>query len=462
MAFAGRLVVPRVLGEQRYGQLSYIESITLLVTTLLALGADTYIRIEVANRPERALDFARPLAQIRATAGVVLAVGFAAGFGLTSDRLEIGLVAMVFGLGQLAVVLGQTQASYLHAVHRVGAVSASAIVSKFLWLVVLLTLLGSGVRLLAVPIAMLAAEIFRNLWLRRAFRRELGVPHRAPWSSAVRVVRSSLPFYVDSINLAFNNYTVPIILGIVASDREVGLLAAATTAITVPMFFAPVLSWVLTPTLSNLNAVDPSQMWRRTAEFLDATFVTVCVAAAAVAGLAGPVMRLLFGGGFGDGGAALAVLAVGMPATFLAMVLAIALSCDGRGWVVAKVNLATMLAMVALAFAAVLFGRRHGDGAAALGGAIGITVAEWITPIVLWAACRPGRPTRRRLLHLGVTIVGGAGLAVAGLTSSPVLFRSLGVSALGLAVALEAPALVRTARDVLLPRGEPDASASSG
>ena len=183
VAFAGRLLVPRVLGNERYGELAYIESLTLLVTTLLAFGTDTYIRTAVARQREHALEFARPLAMGRLIGGSALAGVFGIAFARGSSSVEQGAIATLYMLGQLTQLLGQTQAAYLHAIQKVKAVSLSSVVSKLVWFSLLAVMMGAGVRLLAVLIALLGAESLRLWWLTRAFHAELGVPARAPFSA---------------------------------------------------------------------------------------------------------------------------------------------------------------------------------------------------------------------------------------------------------------------------------------
>ena len=86
----------------------------------------------------------------------------------------LGVAALVFGLGQIAIVLGRTNAAYLQARQDVRIVSISAVATKILWLAILLILFAGGVELMAIPIALLVSEVLRTWWTGEKFARTTG------------------------------------------------------------------------------------------------------------------------------------------------------------------------------------------------------------------------------------------------------------------------------------------------
>ncbi len=88
IALIVRLYVPRVLGPDRFGHLSFAEAFTTTAFVTLGLGVDTYIRKEVSVRPEHASDF---------IGGVVaLRIGFAA-------LIFIGMDLVLQGMGKARI-----------------------------------------------------------------------------------------------------------------------------------------------------------------------------------------------------------------------------------------------------------------------------------------------------------------------------------------------------------------------
>jgi O-antigen/teichoic acid export membrane protein len=453
LAFAGRLMLPRVLGQSRYGELSFIESVTVLTMSLLSGGVDTYIRRDVAARPEHASDFMRPLARLRLGTGVAMAAIFSIAFLLTEGSVERSLVAGAFGLGQVALLLGQTNASYLHAIRKVGPVSVSTVVTKVLWFVVLLTLLQVGPTLLALPVALLASEVLRNIWLRRFVRREFGPPHAAPVRAATKVLRSSLPYYLDAVNGQFTVYCLPIALGLLASSESVGLYAAASMAMSIPFLFAPLFGPVLLPIFARLYLQGDEVLWRRIRELVDTTIVVVAAAGVLLLAGANLVITVLFGEEFRSAAPTFGVMAVSMPATFLAMLLAGGCISDGRGWQSTRINIGTMIGMVGAGLLAIALVDDSEPGASAVAAALVLVTAEWITVAWLWIRRPFGALSTTTLIELGIVVVGG-GVSAAGHIWSDSFEIGVWVGA-GLAVlvmACELPRLRVKVADILAQR----------
>ncbi len=449
LAFGGQALIRRKLGTSLFGDLSFIESIVLLVASSLSLGIDTYIRREVTLRPGHAAEFARPLLRIRAAALGVLSITAGVWFGLTSHSMSRAWLAAVFCLAQGVVVLGQTSAAYLHASDQMRGIMTSSVVVKVIWLAAVVLLLLGPSPIFAAPVALLASELVRNVWLRH-----LAPVHdaTASYGAALQVVRRSIPYSLDSINLAFTGYAVPAVLGFVATKEESGFFSTARQLMSVPMFFLPILSWVLTPVFARLFHHSREQLWTRVGDLLQVALTPLLCTASAIIPLIRPVTTLIFGAEFGASVRPSALLALGITPTFLTVVLAGALIAEGRAWTVTTVNLVTMVGMVVTSTVAVSLVSATARGDASAAGALALVLWEVITCVVLWRLGRLAPPVPRVAFELALAFAGGIVLAIDELgdhRSAPRIV--VGLAMIAVALAMSMPRALRLVRDLTRP-----------
>ena len=452
VATLGQIAVRRTLGADRFGTLSFVESVSLLAACIFSLGVDGYIRREVAIRPTHALEFARPLDRLRI--GIVLAVATVCALlfaGTDGPREQITLV-FVYVVAQGAVALGQTGAAYMHAVQRVGGLTISSIVTKLSWLGLLLVALLGPSPLFAAPLALLISETGRNIWLRRLFHRHIGHPERASVRSVFPVVRAASPFYVDSINLALTNNVIPTVLGLyVAADdhAEVGFLSTAQLALSAPLFAVPILIWVLNPLFARLHQGSPERMWRLARTVVDRLMIPTSVAAVLTAAIAVPLVTIVFGDDFRPTALPLIVMAVSLPLTYVAVALAGALIADGRAWEVTRVNLVTMTAQTLSAFMVFPLVRDQPDGHPAMWGAAVLVFWEVVTVIWLWRKAHlPGLPGRT-IVELLALCAAFVLVVVAEFGTETAVALSAGLVIVLVVVAFELPRTGRFIRQML-------------
>lgn len=450
IAFAGQVVLRRALSLDDFGVVSTIEATSLIVVSMLSLGVDTFVRKEVSNRPGLALEFARPLATARWAAAVALAAILGVAFWAASGELERGVLAAVFCLAQAAVILGQTSAAYLHAVHRVGGVSVSSIVTKALWFAALGAALLGPSPIFAAPIALLLSELFRNRWLGTLFHREIGRPQRAPLAAVGPVLRGSMPYYVDSVNLALTSYAIPALLGLLTSTDESGLFSTARQLMQVPMFYLPVLAWVLGPAFAQLRQHSSTLLWTRTQAVLESYVVVAVAGACLLAPVIPTALRLVFGAKWVDATDATVAMAPGLAFTFVAVLLATALIADDRGWTVTKVNLWTMLGLVLSVVVPLASANFTTPGQAATIGALLLTGWEGLTAVVLWRLARIGWPSARVLALLALSCTAGTIVVAREIGAAvPGGLWIASIAALAGAVVVSVPDIVRQAKLLL-------------
>jgi O-antigen/teichoic acid export membrane protein len=454
LAFAGRLLLPTLLSADDFGRLTFIESATIMVMSFVAFGADTYIRREVSARPEHARDFGRPLTIIRLVAGSLVAGVFGLVFGVIAGSGKEAVIAALFALGQVALTIGQTNAAFLQAAHNVNWVTIMTVAAKVLWFVLLVGLLAPGAGMLALPIAFAVSETARALQLRRAVRAEYGSWPKQPLANAFTVIRKSVPFYIDAINLTFTMYNFPIILGLLSGDAdEAGYYGLASLILSVPMMFAPLFSWVGIPVLARLHAVDRDLMWRRVTMIVD-TLLVVFFAGGVFILLGADLVMAVFGDKYDPAVPALAMLAFSLPATFLATVLGGAYVTDGRGWQNTRVNVVTMVGMTVAAIVTTAVAGDTIEGRAAWLTAAVVVVGEWIT--VAWLFLMRGihRLSAVTLARLGVLVAAAALGGVDRIANGSVGTLSLVAAVLTVAMTVWAlPGVLRTGK-VLVGRAD--------
>ena len=433
VAASGQILVRRVLGADRFGVLSFIESISLLVACSFSLGVDSYIRREVAIRHAHALEFARPLAWLRVAMSLVVATVCAVGFAIATGSGERVLLVFVYVIAQGALAQGQTGQAYLHAVERVGGLTISSIATKFAWLGLLVAGLLGPSPLFAAPFALLISETFRSTWLHRLFVRHIGHPDASSRRATTRVVRAATPYYVDSINLSLTNNIIPAVLGLFAageSHQEVGFLTTAQLAMSAPMFAVPILIWVLNPLFARLRDESAERLWRLVPRVIDRMIVPTGIVAVATAGIAVWLVTTVFGEDYRATALPLVMLSISMPLTYVAVALAGALVADGRAWSLTRVNLVVMVLQTAAAFVIFPIVGDHRPGHPALWASGILVLFELMTAVWLWHIARIGVMRLRTLVEV-IALCGAFVLVVVaeyGVASGPTLLVGIAIT----------------------------------
>lgn len=448
LGLVGRLFVPNLLGRDRFGELALYESVAAIVMSVVGFGLGSYIQKEVSVRPEHAADFATPLGRLRLGGGLVLSLGVAAVFWAIRDG-DAAVVALLFCLAYLALALGGTNQSFLSAIQRLGTASTAGVVAKVLWFLVLIVGLSIEPLLVIVPSALLLSETVRTVWLGRSLRRYFEPDRHAPMGNALRVIKESSPYYVNTLNVVFMSFSVPVILSIGAGKGATGLFSAAAVIQGIPMLFAPVMLSVLTPVLSKLRNVDEALMWARVRTLLDHVMVPLAALGVAVFGLSELMVGLLLRKAeYEPAVAAFSWMGLAIPATYMAVMLACAFVCDNRGWQNTRINATTMVMVVAgvVAVTTVLEGA---PGTVAAGAAAVLTVGEWTTVTWLLLARRPGRMSIGTTVKLTALVAAAALIGVGRWGAEATWMRYGGVAIAVIIVITELPRMLRFVRTLM-------------
>lgn len=398
IALIVRLTLPRALGPETFGVVSFADALTATVFVLLTFGVDTYIRKEVAVRERHADEFFGGLLLLRALLAALLLLGLAVAMALSEQPLETRHAVYLFGVGQFFFVANNTFAALLHARARVAGLSVVSVASKLLWGVAVAVALLGGAGARAVAAAFLLSEGIRACALLWRSRRDAQLRLTLRPRAALTVAAASLPFFVTVIAQTVCTRIGATLLGFHASVEEVGFYGAGWTLGGMALLLAPMINWVLMPMLSQAGAISQERMFehaRHAAELILAVATPMALVLALGADL---WVSWLFGQAYAPAVPALRIMAPVFVLTYLAMVNSICLVTMGKAWLVTRVSVGTLILNPLLILILVPLTTLHlGPGGPGVGAALALLGAEAV------AAGRLLHATRGRTFDLPAT-----------------------------------------------------------
>ncbi len=450
-----RLFMPRYLGPDRFGLLSFADGIAATAVGCLSLGVDTYVQKEIPLRPRHASDFMGGVVVTRAllTLGVILTLQL---LPWASRDEELASLLAAFAVGYLFFAMNGTYACLLQANATVDELALANTAVKIVW--------GAGIGaglvlrlpLLSLALVFAASEAVKVFLLHMAARRHLRLRLRFDARGTWAVMRGSLSFYGASLVQTLGARLDIVLLGFLASDVDVGWFAAAWTLAGITLLLAPLMLSVLLPLLTRLQAQSPPAMLdlvRRSLELI----VVVGTPTALLVGLGADLwVRLAFGRAFAPSAESLRILAPMFVLTYVNILLWMTLLVRGGLWRLTAVSVVGIAVGVPAALVTVpLLGRLLGPGGAGAGMATSILVREVVVVACLIAL--GGReafdPPRRRVVARSLVAALGAGvvhLALAPLTDWRVVPAVLTYLALAIQLGALKPRVVAAlVRDVL-------------
>lgn len=376
--------MPRALGPEGFGVVTFAKSSTAACFVLTALGLDTYIRKEVTNRHEHSRDFFGGVYWLRlALSAVILAAmcGVAVASGRRGDTLE---AIFCFGLGQVFLTSNSTSAAFLHATDRTGGVALMSVASKLLWAAGIGLGFVMGQPLRAVGVSFAVSELVKAVVLARLARRHLELPLSIDVGATRAVLVASLPFFLAQVSTTLSSRLDVTLLGYLAGDREAGLYYAAFNVAGLALLVTPLIAAVLTPLAAKAAAQSEEALlfvMRRALELVLGVAVPVTLALALGADL---MVATIYGGEFAATVPTLRLMSLMFVLTFAAMVATTALVRLGRSWLSTWVTLGGVLVQVVLSV--VLIPRFGGAGGAGYATALAVIVGEAVVAATLLAA----------------------------------------------------------------------------
>ncbi len=406
IALLVRLLVPRYLGPELFGTLSFADAFTTTFFVALGLGADIYVRKYVAVRTEHASDFFGGTFVLRvlmsgAIVGVMVIV-----LNVTGRPPAVRHLVYLFAGAQFLINANATLAAMLHARGRVGGMSVLSVLTKFAWGGGILFALLTGGGLMGIAFAYVVAESIKCVGLFTLARRHLGLVFRVDPRATKAMIISSLPFYLnDFATTGYGKLDVSL-LAFFVTDREVGWYAGASAIAGLTLLVTPLIGWVLMPTFARAAERSRAELFeriRRSAELI----LTVAIPVSLIVILgAGVFVRFLFGEAFAPAALALRILAGTFVVTYIAIVYAISLLMLDRAWTLTVISIFGLVVNVTLNLLIV----RHsvemfGPGGGGAGCALAMLGTEIFVSTCMIAVVGREAFDRRALVMVGKSLV---------------------------------------------------------
>ena len=406
IALAIRLLLPRYLGPVRFGTLNFADGFTTAFFIVLNLGADQYIRKEVAVRPSHASEFYGGVVAIRVALGLAVMAAMAIVLGVTGREPEIQWLVLLYGLTQFFVTSNATLSALLHAKGRVGAMSVLAVATKVIWAAGVLVAMVTGAGLWAYAVSYLASESVETFVLYGLARAHLGLRFRVAWPSTKVMLLASLPS-ITSSSLAQTAYAKldVSLLEFMAGSEEVGWYGAAQTVAGLTLLITPLIGWVLMPMFARAAASSREELDEQLRRSLELILV-IAIPASLVINLGAELWtHIIFGAAFAPAAPALRILATMFVLMYVSIIYAQALIMLERAWTLVVISVVGLVANVALNLVLIPFSlRTFGPGGGGTGGALAIFGTEIVVATCLIGSVGRGAFDRRNVVAIGKSL----------------------------------------------------------
>lgn len=432
VALLVRLYLPRHLGPELLGVLSFAEGFTAAFFVVLTMGVEMYIQKEIPVRPEHASDFFGGIVAVRLVASAFVFAAMAVVMGLSHRPAAVQTVVLLFGLAHLVMSINASFAALLHASREVSGLAVVNIASKVLWG------LGIGLALLlrlglpGIASALLCAEVLRMAALVVLVRRHLALRVRLDLAAVKVVILASLPFYVNQMAFTIYAKVDVTLLTLLSSDAEVGYYGSAANLAGLALLLSPLVTSVLLPLLSRAARRSPEEMYSILQRAIEVVLLAVLPVSLLMGVGADVWTATLFGPAFTPATTSLRILSPIFVLTYVAMISASCLVLLGRAWTVAGISLAALALSPALHVLLISWGKGAlGPGGAGVGAATTLLVTEASVTTALTIAV--GRRSFSRATALSI---GKAVLSAAIVVAVDLALRPLGPARLAVDMAL--------------------------
>lgn len=414
VAVAVRVVLPRALGPDVFGVYQFADAFSATAFMLTHLGVETYVRKEVATRPEHATEFFGGMLVARLALSAVVMVGATAVLIAGGKGRQVCELALVLGAAQVLVNLNGVYGALLHSKGTVDGLSILNVVSKLLWGagIGVALLLGTGV--MGVAVALLASETLRTGALALLSRRHLMLRMRLDRRATTMMLAASLPYYLASLAQTVYSKIDISVMSFMTNDREVGWYGAASNVAGVSLLLSPLIGWVLLPLTARAAARSEDALTalsRRSMELILMAAIPVSLLLFLGADV---LVATLFGAQYAPAARSLRVLAPLFMLTYAAMVSGSMLIRLDRGWALTWISVAGGVASPLLnVWLIPRTAARFGAGGAGVGAGIALIATELGTTIVMTALLGGRAFDRRSIVALAKALGACAATALA-------------------------------------------------
>ncbi len=409
IALTIRMMLPRYLGPTRFGSLSFADGFTTAAFIVLGLGADSYIRKEVAVRPAHASDFFGGIFALRVGLGALVLLAMAAVLRQTGRSGDVMGLVMLYGVTQFFVSANATFSAILHAKGRVGAMSVLAVVTKVVWAVGVLLAMATGARLWAYAASYLASEAIETVVLYRLAAAHVGLRLRVDRRATGAMLLAALPYYVQLFaTTAYGKLDISL-LEFMGNTEEVGWYGAATAVASLTLLVTPLIGWVLMPMFARAAARSREELDAQVRRSLE-LILSVAIPAGLMIQVGADVwVRFMFGEAFAPAAGALRILAPMFVVMYVGIIYSIALVMLERAWALVFIALGGLVVNVTLNLLLIRFSMRlFGPGGGGTGCSLAMLATEiFVTSCMLGLLGRGGFD-RRSTLAIAKSVGAGA------------------------------------------------------
>jgi O-antigen/teichoic acid export membrane protein len=340
IAIAIKFLMPRYLGPASYGTLSFADGFTATFFVALSLGAESYVRKEVAVRPSHGSDFFGGTLVLRAALSVAILGAMAIVMRATGRPVQVRNLVYLFGVAQFFVSVNATLSALLHARGRVDGISALAVATKIVWAAGVVAAIATGAGLWAFAAAYLASESIESVVLYALARRHLGLVFRVDPAATRTMMVCSLPYFLNGCATGAYGKLDVTLLGILGTSREVGWYVAAASITGLTLLITPLIDWVLTPVFARGAARSRADLYAHIRQSTEPILAVAIPAALFVSVGADLWLRLLFGHAFAPAALALRILAASSVIIYVAIVYGMTLVMLERAWTLTFISIA--------------------------------------------------------------------------------------------------------------------------
>jgi O-antigen/teichoic acid export membrane protein len=438
LGFLATVHLARTLGSESFGGVIIGLSVLSYALWFSDLGLTTLGTREMA-RPREAREHSP--GEILTTRLILSLIVFIAMQGVALVLYPTGATRTVVALYLLTVpAYALSLEWYFQGAQRFGLFTLSKFVTTAVYFTAIILAVAGPADAPLVPLFNCLGALVAATILLAARRDERLIPAGFSMRRFTTILRHAGTIGVGGIFAQTVQLLPPIILGLMATDADAGVLGAAMKIVFVILMIDRVFAAIFLPAISKLFAAGPE----RVREHLELALALIIVLgfgmAALVTAHARDIMRLVYNDSYRGGALALAIMSWFAAATLVNSVFAYGLIGAGeeRAYLRATVTGGSIAALLTVAMIAAW---------GLTGGAIAMTAGEVVMVILAWLAFRRRIPLRfARPLVVAALLAAGIVAAAHALDMTAIWFAPL----LGIAFLLAAYLLGAFRRDDIL------------
>jgi O-antigen/teichoic acid export membrane protein len=409
IALLMKIILPRFLGPSLFGQLNFADAFTMTAFVALHLGADTYIRKEVAVRPDHASDFFGGTMVLRTAMTVVIFAVMAGILHWMNRPPQVRYLVYIFALAQFFVNANATLSAILHAKGRVNGMSVLAVATKVVWAAGVLVSIAFDVGLWGYALSYFLSEFVETFILYWLAKQHVGLSFKVDVPHTKAMLVASLAYYLNQFAITAYGKLDVTLLERTAGDEEVGWYAVAGTIGGLTLLVTPLIGWVLMPMFARAASRSHDELFeqiRRSMELILTLAIPVSLMINVGADFA---VGFLYRQEYAPAALALQILATMYLLTYVAIVYAITLTMLDRPWTLTLISIAGLVVnpifnLLLIKPSLDYFGRGGGGAGCALA-MVGTEI--FVTTCMMIAVGR-GAFDRRSTVAIGKSLVAAA------------------------------------------------------